>query len=162
MNSSPAKLLLVTWERMNILTHRFTEGINQAESLLIPPVAGNCMNWVLGHMLENRDTALNLLGQPSVLSERETQTYRRGSEALVEPGAATDIAVLMAKMDDSYASLITVIQALPEGGLDQEVDFHGMKPLGEVLYFLQWHETFHLGQLDPLRQLAGRTEKIIG
>lgn len=162
MKSPPLENLTETWERNNNLAHRFVVDITQAESLLRPPVAGNCMNWVLGHILENRDNCLKLLGQEPVLSEEETQTYRRGSEALVEPGAASDIAALIEKMDASLQRLTASIQALPAGGLETEVYYNKLRPLGEALNFLQWHETYHLGQLDPLRQLAGKTEKIIG
>jgi methionine salvage enolase-phosphatase E1 len=31
----------------------------------------------------------------------------------------------------------------------------------ERLQSLVWHETYHIGQLEPLRQLAGKNDKII-
>jgi hypothetical protein len=33
--------------------------------------------------------------------------------------------------------------------------------VGKQITFLQWHETYHLGQLEPLRQLAGKNDKVI-
>ena len=34
-------------------------------------------------------------------------------------------------------------------------------PLHWCVYFRQFHLNYHLGQLEMLRQLAGKTEKII-
>jgi hypothetical protein len=31
----------------------------------------------------------------------------------------------------------------------------------ELLQFLAWHETYHLGQLDQLRQLSGVNDTVI-
>src|SRR4051794_4037563 len=39
-----------------------TAGLTHDESLLQLPFRGNCMNWVIGHILEGRNTILDLLG----------------------------------------------------------------------------------------------------
>jgi hypothetical protein len=162
MKAPPVENLIETWQRITTITQRQTEGITQAESLLRPPVAGNCMNWVLGHMLENRDTCLEYLGQPRLLSTAETATYQRGSAALEEHGAAVELSILVQKLAQSGEQLATVLQALPAGSLESEVLFYNNpRSLGGLLAFLQWHETYHLGQLELLRQLVGKTEKII-
>jgi hypothetical protein len=33
--------------------------------------------------------------------------------------------------------------------------------LGGVLAFLNWHEAYHVGQLELLRQLAGKNDQVI-
>ena len=34
-------------------------------------------------------------------------------------------------------------------------------PLGTLLHFANWHETYHVGQTELLRALAGKTDKVI-
>ena len=46
--------------------------------------------------------------------------------------------------------------------LAQEVDsFLGKTTLGQVVFFLYFHDTYHTGQLEALRQLAGKDDKVI-
>ena len=44
----------------NNLIHDQTNGLNQADTL-IQPQGGNCMNWVLGHLLESQIIMLKAL-----------------------------------------------------------------------------------------------------
>jgi|GEM_PF-5021639 len=44
------------------------------------------------------------------------------------------------------------LDAVPEGA-DQDV--------GAQLSFLSWHETYHTGQTEYLRQLAGKDDQVI-
>ena len=37
----------------------------------------------------------------------------------------------------------------------------GTIPLAEALSLAQWHEAYHIGQLEQLRQLAGKNDKVI-
>lgn len=58
------------------VTHRIiklqTYGLTHQDSLLQPPVRGNCLNWVLGHILAGRNTTLEFLGQSPLWQEEET------------------------------------------------------------------------------------------
>jgi hypothetical protein len=40
-------------------------------------------------------------------------------------------------------------------------DFRGEITLGNRLFFIYYHETYHVGQTELLRQLAGKNDKII-
>ena len=40
-----------------------TQGLTHADTLIQPHFGGNCLNWVLGHIVENRDRILELIGQ---------------------------------------------------------------------------------------------------
>jgi hypothetical protein len=37
----------------------------------------------------------------------------------------------------------------------------GQSLLGDEIEGLAWHETYHLGQLELLRQLAGKNDQVI-
>ncbi len=62
-----------------------TDGLTHEDSLLQPPFRGNCLNWVLGHITENRDHILEALGESPVIDEFGKR-YTRGSEPLTQAG----------------------------------------------------------------------------
>ena len=61
------------------------EGISDEESVVQPKEAGNCVNWVAGHILMARGGLLKLLGEQPILSEEEAKPYQQGSPPL-KPG----------------------------------------------------------------------------
>jgi len=44
-----------------------TEGLTHQDSLLQLPFRGNCLNWVVGHLLTNRCNIIRLLGEENPL-----------------------------------------------------------------------------------------------
>ena len=56
-----------------------TKELTQADTLIQPQPGGNCMNWVLGHLLDNQITVLELLGGESPVSQSELAAYQRES-----------------------------------------------------------------------------------
>jgi hypothetical protein len=55
------------------------EGLSHADSLIHPQPGGNCLNWVVGHLLAIYHHALDLLGQAPVLPAEVLKRYDRGS-----------------------------------------------------------------------------------
>ena len=39
--------------------------------------------------------------------------------------------------------------------------FLGTTTLGQLIFYLSWHEGYHTGQTEALRQLAGKNDKVI-
>lgn len=156
---SPAKLA-ENFRFTTRLIHMQAKDLTHAESLLLPPFRANCFNWVLGHILTSRDTCLRLMGLPLSLTPEELAVYDRGSLPLTDPAAATALETLLAKLDDTAERLSAALSAEPD--LDRRVTFgRGEQPLGEVIAFLHWHETYHTGQLELLRQLAGKNDQVV-
>ncbi|MGD8625836.1 MAG: DinB family protein [Anaerolineae bacterium] len=146
-----------TWRIMQMQTN----GLSHADSLLQPPFRGNCLNWVLGHILVGRDQALRLLGEASVLVADEAARYRTGSEPVQEEEALS-LERLLAGLAEAQERLDAALARAPAGALAAVVDFRGREqPLGQALDGLHWHETYHTGQLELLRQLAGTDDAII-
>ena len=69
-----------------------TQGLSHADSLLQLPFRGNCLNWVLGHIADNRNTMLRFLGEEAILGEAHVKRYGYGSEPVC--GDAGDILTL--------------------------------------------------------------------
>ncbi len=142
--------------------HMQLEGISQAESLLQLPFRGNCLNWVVGHILGTRGEALKLMGLPGTLNPEEGKIYGYGSDPLTDPAKACDLDSMLARLDESLERVVNGLASLSPAELEREVRiWRGPMPLIEAISFVQWHESYHTGQLEYLRQLAGKNDKVI-
>jgi hypothetical protein len=136
--------------------------ITNAESLLQPPFRGNCMNWVVGHILGVCEDCLALLGLPGILTEEEKKVYGYGSEPIIDATRASDLNSLVKRLDESLTTLVNTLGSLSQAELDHQVEiWRGPLPLAEAISFMQWHEAYHTGQLELLRQLAGKNDHVI-
>ena len=140
-----------------------TEGLSQADSLLQMPFRANCMNWVVGHILTNRDSILKSLGEKPQLHDQEVEVYDRESMPIVEE---TEGVIPLEKMLDllvyGQESIAAVLAGMDTEEFSKEIQVGDYKrTLGERLFFLYFHETYHVGQTEILRQLAGKDDKVI-
>ena len=96
-----------------------THGLSQEDSLVQPQPAGNCLNWVLGHLLHVYDGVLPLLGQQSVLGTEALQHYARGREPIREGSEALDFQQLVAAMNEAAERMDAGLAAVSPDLLDQ-------------------------------------------
>lgn len=140
-----------------------TQGLTHADSLLQLPFRGNCLNWVLGHIADNRNTMLRLLGEEAILSEAHAKRYCFDSEPVC--GDTSDILTLeqlLTALEQGQKALAAKLQKMAAEELAAEVrSFLGTTTLGQLLFYLCWHESYHTGQTELLRQLAGKDDKVI-
>jgi uncharacterized damage-inducible protein DinB len=140
-----------------------TEGLTHADSLLQLPFRGNCLNWVLGHIVANRNTMLRFLGEEAILSEAHAARYGYDSEPVC--GDEDDILTLeqlLTALEPSQSALSASLLKITEEELArEEQSFLGTSTLGQLIFFLFWHESYHAGQPEYLRQLAGKDDKVI-
>ena len=147
----------------NKLIKSQTEGLSHADTLIQPRPSGNCMNWVLGHILENQVTLLIALGVTSPIDPEALTIYQRDSEPITaeQPGVLP-LDRLLDKINTVHESLIARLAIMSDADFSREIQEGERKyTLGWRFIFLHFHYTYHLGQLEPLRQLAGRGDKII-
>ena len=147
---------------MYSITHRTiklqTDGMTHEESLMQLPFGGNCMNWVLGHIMANRTNVETLMNLPAIWSYDEAQRYRRGSPPVTgEDGDEYPLDKILKDLDRSHAQIVEALQAMTPEDMEQ---VRGDSTLGERLAFFHFHETYHAGQLEIFRQMAGRDAKI--
>lgn len=133
-----------------------TAGLTHADSLLQPPVRGNCLNWVLGHIAETRNLVLQQLGKPPLLSEAHAKRYGYGSAPVCSDGDdILRLETLLALLEQSQKAINEALEHISSEELNKKVDsFLGTTTLGQFLFFLYYHETYHLGQTELLRELA--------
>jgi uncharacterized damage-inducible protein DinB len=140
-----------------------TAGLTHDESLLQLPFRGNCLNWVIGHILEGRNTILELLGAEPAFDPAAAARYARNSEPILADGPdVVPLEELLRTLERSQEHLAAKMAALTDADLARDTPFFNRSmSLGELLFFLYFHDTYHTGQAEPLRQLAGKDDKII-
>ena len=140
-----------------------TEGLSHADSVLQPPFRGNCLNWVLGHIAGTRNTMLRFLGEEAILSEAHVQRYGYGSEPVCgDAGDILTLEQLLAVLEQGQSALAAKLQKTTAEEFAQETEsFLGTTTLGQLVFFLFWHESYHAGQTEILRELAGKADKAV-
>jgi hypothetical protein len=143
-----------------VATHQ-TDGLTHEDSLLQLPFRGNCLNWVLGHILVSRESALKMLGIDGSWTEAEIARYKFDSEPITSPDdpAILSLERLLADFERTQEQIADGFAEISEHQL-AEKDERG-RTVAERLLFLAWHEGYHLGQTEYLRQLAGKDDKVI-
>jgi hypothetical protein len=140
-----------------------TAGLTHTDSLAQSPYNINCLNWVLGHIAVSRDRVLRLLDEKPLLNEVEILRYQTDSDPITEDGS--DII----QLDRLLEILVTGQERIDAGfarlsdeELSQEIPVgERTVPLSIRLHGFYFHDTYHTGQTDLLRQVAGANDKII-
>jgi uncharacterized damage-inducible protein DinB len=139
-------------------------GLSQADSLVQLPFRSNCFNWVLGHLLSNRRTVLRLLGDEQTIPEAQIARYEYGSEPVTgEEEGVLSVEALLALLDKAQAQIARRLDAISDEELARPMLPFGTRErtLGEWLFFFYFHDCYHVGQTEILRQAAGKNDKII-
>ncbi len=157
------KVLANVYKRNLWVLERQLDGLSHADSLLQPEARGNCMNYVLGHILVSRDAVFRLLGLSQMLSPEEYARYDSDVEGIIEDsGDVIRLEKLKTLLTQSTEDLQVAIEQLTDDELEKEIKpGESSTTLGQRLEFFGWHETYHIGQTEYLRQLAGTDDKVI-
>jgi hypothetical protein len=140
-----------------------TNGLSQADSLLQPQPGGNCLNWVMGHLVENLVEILKVVQAELPPDLPDLSRYLINSEPIRgEEDGVFPLEVLIETYNQLTEMITRRLSVLDEEYFDQEVDFwQGKARRGYIAFFYFFHNTYHIGQLEQLRNLAGKTDKII-
>lgn len=141
-----------------------SEGISHRESLISPPFRGNCLNWIVGHLLTNRNSVFKVLEREDCLIPESLERYQRESRPITgeEPGVLR-FSTLLDTLDQAQEQLTEILTSVSEEELNRETAFFGesTRSRGEWLFFFYFHDCYHTGQTEILRQAAGKDDKII-
>ena len=153
--------LMSVYEFSYMALNRNLDGVTHEESLFIPEPAGNCINWVLGHIVSARNAVLTLAGGSPILTGDATAHYRRGSEPVHAGDHVLDLGTLRGLLADSQQQLIPALAAISDETLALPVPEQLRRPpltgdIGAALARLAFHEGYHNGQIGLLRRLAGK------
>ena len=155
-----ARFLTIQFRYTSYVFTANLEGLSDADALRQPEPAGNCINWVAGHVVSSRAGIVQLVGGTLPFAAADYKRYKRATGPLT----ATDEAIPLARMLADFAAtrepLAAGLAALDDTRLAGPAPFSpGNNPdetVGTLLVGLAFHESYHTGQLGVLRRLAGR------
>lgn len=137
---------LVVFKSNNRVIHINMDGISHEESLTTPENGGNCINWILGHIIASRDDVFDILGVDIFCDEEFLSLYKRGSQNIV-PDKAIKLDMLMEKLDSTLKILEDRIPLVDLSDNEEEL---------KMLAFLGFHEAYHCGQIGIMRRIIGK------
>ena len=139
---------------------RNVEGFTQQDSLKQPEPGGNCLNWVVGHLLCVYDQVLPGIGQQPVLGAVALKRYERGSSELHDAGEALPLADLLAAWDEAAKRVEAGLGMLTAEKMDGPAPFSPSNNPNETVRSLLatvfFHQAYHTGQTGLLRRMAGK------
>lgn len=133
---------------------RNLEGITHDESLVQPESGGNSLNWVLGHIVSNRNRLLPMLGAQLIWAPEHAFLYSGREEAQWSTAKAFPLDAIKTDLARSQQMIMSALDAIPPQAFAAPTDTG--QPLGEVVGFFNFHESYHGGQVALLRRLVGR------
>lgn len=162
MVMTPADLASA-FERNTRIIQAQADGVDHAASLSQSGYNVNCFNWTLGHILVHRDTVLQTLGHDAVMPEGSRERYGHGSEAITADG--DDVIAFDRLLDlaaDTQTAITKALGDLTEDDMAAEYQAGDRTTtVGRRVAFLYFHDTFHTGQTELLRQMSGKSDAII-
>ena len=146
-----------------VLGKAFT-AITPEESLRQPAPDSNHALWILGHLINCRNSVMRFLGQPPASSQAWLPLFDRGAELQKDTSVYPSWNELLEIWPESTAALHKALNEASEEVLDspspEGVPSVDKKMSGAVRFFVI-HEAYHTGQLGYLTTWLGH-EGLIG
>lgn len=160
----PIQTMIDFYERNVEIIRMQTEGLSHEDSLIQLPFRANCLNWVVGHLVTNRCNILELLGAKDIRPEIDLDHYERESDPVIanEEGVLA-LSDLLLHLDETQNRLSKALEKETAKSLQRMAPYR-TRPEQQVSYwliFLFFHDSYHVGQTEILRQAAGTDDKII-
>ncbi len=118
---------------------------------------GASISWTIGHLLHYRCQVLNLLGK-----KKESEFKAKFSDMGATNGDDyPDILDFDLKWQELHAEIEEHLPKVSDAQLTEQIENeespHNEKAVLDVLVFLMWHESYHLGVLGAIRKQLGLT-----
>lgn len=137
-----------------------TEGLSREDLFFQPQPGGNCIYWTLGHIMVNFISLAKVIQMPLPDFVAKYQDYAHGSEpVLADSPELPGLEQIHADYHQMSDLLSAAILAKDEAYFAEPSERGGTH--GTRMNFYAFHQAYHLGQLETLRNLTGHTEKLI-
>jgi len=134
--------------------------ITHEESLKQPAPAGNCLNWVLGHLVATRSKFLRGLGGEPVWDEVDCARYDRHAAPIKSASEAKPLEEIWKAYEASQQRLRKTVSGLTPQQLSRRAPFSPSnspdETVGSLLAVFAFHDAYHTGQTGVLRRIVGR------
>ena len=132
--------------------------IDHEKSLLVHGAGGNCMNYVLGHILLTRESIIEIAIGNWSMPEAGVSLYAAHQDS-IDRTKLLPFEQLVALWIESQHQLMESLSKLTEVRMHEMIPdsppFRKPDQRGRALHFYHFHETYHVGQLGLLRREAG-------
>jgi hypothetical protein len=155
------KYLMQSLQFSHYILLKQAQGVTHAESVRQPPYPVNCFNWLLGHIILHRDIMLGLLDEAPVLTPEEVKLYEPGSPPIHEGDEAVPFERLTDLLTMTQERLMAKLGQITADDFADLLAADGDPIIGSGLIGLAWHETYHVGQTEYTRQIAGKNDRIL-
>ena len=132
-----------------------TNGMSHEDSIRQPMPAGNCANWILGHVTAVQNEVMKLLGEAPAWN---SESLGRTAGPITTEAEAIDWDAMLREFLASEERCLGAIDRLAPEKLDEPGypnPLGGELTFGELLNFLGFHQCYHAGQVGMVRRLAG-------
>jgi hypothetical protein len=155
MGTQRADLLIRNYEANTWLIHRHLDDLSNEESFLIPAFEVISINWILGHLINSRNVALEALGRPAIWPDETAVIYRGEPDDVVTLDDGRELQALLSDLDETGQRLSEALSAVDHTAFERvEETPRGEMSLWQRIAGLNWHETYHVGQIGLLRSLV--------
>lgn len=142
--------------------NRLIQEISHNDSMVLPSFDGNNINWIVGHLIESRNELMEFMGKIPVWDDATRMKYQTGSQPvsdLTNPGE--NFEDLVRDFKSTHYLMVQFLNEITEEDFFAEITMaDGISSIAETVNGYLWHETYHLGQLELLRQIVGKTDKV--
>ena len=153
------EIILNQLEMCHYIVKKNVGEITHEQSLLQPAPAGNCLNWVLGHLVATRSNLLLGLGAEPVWGEADRKRYDRHGPPVRSASEAKRLDAIWEAYDMSQNRLRQALPALSPAQLASPAPFSPTnrpdETLGSLLVSVAFHDAYHTGQTGILRRIIG-------
>jgi uncharacterized damage-inducible protein DinB len=157
-------LLQRAFVRNHRVVHAQADGLTHEQSLTQTEYNVNCFNWVLGHIVDSRTRLLDSFGYERVMPDEQGIRYRRESDPIIADNPdVISFEELLAMFDRTQQLLDEMLGDATEAWLEEETPVTEDRSESRLkqIHFVYFHDTYHTGQTDLLRQMSGFSDKII-
>ena len=142
------------------LFHRALDGIDREHLLQRPHDGSNSLIWIAGHATTSRASLTKMLGES--VENPWSELFKRG--ATIDSNVSyPEIQEIVSLWEDVTEKLMTRLKALTDEELAQPATFPvpaGDKTQRSAIVFLNYHETYHIGQMAYLRKWLGHSQLV--
>jgi len=139
-------------------------GLTHEDSLIQPPYNVNCFNWVVGHIVTSRNALFRNIDREELWSTDDgLERYRTESEPILGDGEGVwKLEDLLSALAESQEKIEERLSAATQEYLDEEIEVEGRTASRNArILFAYFHDTLHTGHTEILRQLSGKSDRII-
>jgi uncharacterized damage-inducible protein DinB len=157
-------LVIRGFKRNVSLVVAHAEGLTHEDSLMQSPYNVNCFNWVVGHIITSRNALFRNIGGEALWSTEDgLERYRRESDPIKEDGEGVwQLPDLLTALQETQDKIEQRLGVATQEYLDEEIELEGRSASRNArILFAYFHDTYHTGQTDLLRQMSGKSDKII-